>query len=262
MEDKEMIPKIIHYCWFGGHPLPPLGEKCIASWKKFCPDYEIKEWNETNYDVHKIPYISQAYDAKKYAFVSDYARFDILYEYGGIYFDTDVEVIRPIDELVHKGAFAGIELPGRIAAGLGLAAKHHDPIYAEILESYRCSNFIKPNGEFDLTTVVTRVTDILKKYGFSDENQIQTVAGITIYPIDFFCPKNYGTEEIIITKNTYSIHHYSASWCSDNLKRLADEKRWILENIKNPYLAWLIRKACIAKARFLDYIQKNRISVY
>lgn len=99
-----MIPKIIHYCWFGGNPLPELAQKCIASWKKFLPDYEIKEWNESNYDVRKIPYIEQAYNAKKYAFVSDYARFDILYQYGGIYFDTDVEVIKPFDEILKRRA--------------------------------------------------------------------------------------------------------------------------------------------------------------
>mgnify|MGYP001644804644 FL=1 len=104
-----MIPKIIHYCWFGGHPLPASALKCIESWRKYCPDYEIKEWNESNYDVNKIPYISQAYEVKKYAFVSDYARFDILYQYGGVYFDTDVEVIKPIDEIIEKGAFFGME---------------------------------------------------------------------------------------------------------------------------------------------------------
>lgn len=107
-----MIPKKIHYCWFGRKPLPESAKKCIASWKKFFHDYEIIEWNEDNYDVNKIPYIQQAYEAKKYAFVSDYARFDVLYQYGGVYFDTDVEVIRPFEDILEKGAFMGCETDG------------------------------------------------------------------------------------------------------------------------------------------------------
>ncbi|MEE1059147.1 MAG: glycosyltransferase, partial [Treponema sp.] len=141
-----MIPKKIHYCWFGGNPLPDFAKRCIESWRKFFPDYEIIEWNEHNYDVHKIPYISQAYNAKKFAFVSDYARFDILYEHGGLYFDTDVEVIKPFDDLVEKGAFAGVECPGKLAAGLGLASPAASPIYKEILDSYKISNFINQDG--------------------------------------------------------------------------------------------------------------------
>ena len=122
-----MIPKIIHYCWFGRNPLPESAQKCIASWRKFFPDYEIVEWNEDNFDVRSIPYTAQAYDAKKYAFVSDYARFKILYEHGGIYFDTDVEVIRPFDDILARGAFMGYEIDpkegditGYVAPGLGL----------------------------------------------------------------------------------------------------------------------------------------------
>ena len=209
-----MIPKKIHYCWFGGKPLPELAIKCIESWRKFLPDYEIIEWNEQNYDVHKIPYISQAYDAKKYAFVSDYARFDILYEYGGIYFDTDVEVIKSMDKIIEQGAFAGVEFPGKLNAGLGLASPAASPIYKEILDSYRKSTFVTEDGQNDLTTVVTRVSDIFKKYGFTDENKVQKIADVTIYPVEYFCPKNYRTFEINITKNTYSIHHYDASWVS------------------------------------------------
>lgn len=210
-----MIPKIIHYCWFGGNPLPPLAERCIASWKKFCPEYEIKEWSESNYDVHKIPYISQAYHAKKYAFVSDYARFDILYEYGGVYFDTDVEVIKPIDELLQQGPFAGIERPGALNAGLGIASRQREPLYKEILDSYKSEVFIKSNGELDLTTVVERVSNIFKNHGFKEDNIIQQVEDITIYPVDFFCPKDYVTGTINITGNTYTIHHYDGSWASN-----------------------------------------------
>lgn len=214
-----MIPKKIHYCWFGGNPLPELAMKCIKSWKKFFPDYEIIEWNENNYDVYKIPYISQAYKAKKYAFVSDFARFDILYEHGGLYFDTDVEVIKSMDKIIEQGAFAGVEFPGKLNAGLGLASPAASPIYKEILDSYRKSTFITEDGQNDLTTVVTRVSDIFKKYGFTDENKIQKIADVTIYPVEFFCPKNYETGILSITENTCSIHHYDSSWTSEAQKK-------------------------------------------
>ena len=222
-----MIPKIIHYCWFGGNPLPSLAQKCIESWHKFCPDYEIREWNESNYDVHKIPYISQAYKAKKYAFVSDYARFDILYEYGGIYFDTDVEVLRSIDNLISNGAFAGLELPGSIAAGLGIGAEIGCPVFKEIIDAYKKIAFMTDDGQMNLTTVVSIVSRVFKNYGFTSENKLQKVAGVTIYPIDFFCPKNYETGEIVITQNTYTIHHYDGSWIS-NAQRRYNKQLYIL----------------------------------
>lgn len=210
MDNK--IPKIIHYCWFGKNPLPELAQKCIASWKKYLPDYEIKEWNEESYDVRKIPYTAQAYDSKKYAFVSDYARFDILYQYGGLYFDTDVEVIKPLGEILKRGAFAGVERAGSLAAGLGLASPAASPIYKEILDSYKNSSFLRDDGSMDLTTVVTRVSDIFRKHGFTDKNEIQEVDGIVIYPTEYFCPVNPSTGELKITENTYTIHHYAATW--------------------------------------------------
>lgn len=228
-----MIPKKIHYCWFGGNPLTELGERCLESWKKYFPDYEIVEWNESNYDVHKIPYISQAYNEKKYAFVSDFARFDILYEHGGLYFDTDVEVIKSMDKIIEQGAFAGVEFPGKLNAGLGLASPAASPIYKEILDSYRKSTFITENGQKDLTTVVTRVSDIFKKYGFTDENKIQKIADVTIYPVEYFCPKDYETGILTITDNTYSIHHYDASWVDDFGKKVNQIKNKIYTSIDN-----------------------------
>ncbi|WP_022932671.1 glycosyltransferase family 32 protein [Treponema bryantii] len=207
-----MIPKIIHYCWFGGNSLPELAQKCIASWKVFLPDYEIKEWNENNYDVHKIPYISQAYNAKKYAFVSDYARFDILYQYGGIYFDTDVEVIKSLDKVLSEGAFAGLESPGKIATGLGIASPAGLEIYKEILESYEKSEFIYKNGVMNLTTVVDRVTGIFKRHGFTDNDSIQKFKDVTIYPAEYFCPLDPKTGILKITDKSLTIHHYAATW--------------------------------------------------
>lgn len=215
-----MIPHKIHYCWFGGNPLPELAQKCIASWKKFLPDYEIIEWNESNYDVHKIPYISDAYDSKKYAFVSDYARFDILYEQGGVYFDTDVEVLKDITELCEKGNWCGVESAGALAAGLGIAAQRREEVFREILDSYEKSSFKNQDGSLNLLTVVERVSDIFRKHGFTNENKIQNVANFTIYTSEYFCPKNVQTGVLSITPNTYTIHHYDSSWCEEWQKQV------------------------------------------
>ena len=214
-----MIPKIIHFCWFGQGEKPALAEKCIASWRKFFPDYEIKEWNEYNFDVKKTRYTSQAYAAKKYAFVSDYARFDILYRYGGIYFDTDVEVLRPFDDILAQGAFIGCEQDGSPEAdeitanpGLGIAAAPGLGIYKEILDYYETQSFLNANGTPNLTTVVTRVTEILKRHGLENRPGIQTVDGITVYPSDYFNPLDSTTGRLQKTANTHSIHWYSKSW--------------------------------------------------
>ncbi len=240
-----MIPKIIHYCWFGGNPLPELAQKCIASWKKFLPNYEIKEWNESNYDVRKIPYTAQAYDAKKYAFVSDYARFDILYQYGGVYFDTDVEVIKPMDDILANGAFMGLESAGNIASGLGIAAGSEETIFKEILKSYEGEKFVNKDGTLNLKTVVVRVSDIFRKHGFTNEVTIQRCAGITIYPMEYFCPKSIKTGLIKLTDNSYTIHHYDGSWCSVPLKRLIRRKEWIGSHVKNEFLVFFLRQVCV-----------------
>ena len=221
-----MIPKVIHYCWFGGNPLPPLAEKCIASWKKYLPDYEIKEWNESNFDVNVIPYTEQAYKAKKYAFVSDYARFWILYKYGGIYFDTDVEVIRPMDDIIAAGPFMGCENNGSdmsyahvapglglgVNPGLGLGVNPGLGLYKEMLDFYATLSFRRKDGSLDKTTIVTYTTNILCKHGLKNSSEVQSVAGVNIYPVDYMCPQDYVTGEINITDRTVSIHHYSGSW--------------------------------------------------
>lgn len=230
--NESVVPKKIHYCWFGGNPLPPFAIKCIESWKKYLPDYEIIEWNESNYDVNKIPYISQAYKEKKYAFVSDYARFDILYEYGGIYFDTDVEVIKDLTEIISKGNFFGMEASGAIASGLGIGSKKGEIVIKEIIDSYLTSSFIKEDGTLNLYTVVDRVSDIFRKHGFLNENRIQTIANFLIYPKEYFCPKDVDTGILTITNNTYTIHHYDASWIEPWQKEVQDFKYKYMENHK------------------------------
>lgn len=216
------IPKVIHYCWFGGNPLPPLAEKCIASWRKFLPDYEIKRWDESNFDVNIIPYTSQAYEAKKYAFVSDYARFWILYKYGGLYFDTDVEVIRPMDDIIAAGPFMGCENPYQpgatpnelgVAPGLGLGVNPGLGLYYEILGEYENRIFMK-DGKKNDGNVVTFTTECLCRHGLQNKPNVQVIDGVLIYPQDYFCPIDLVTNKISITSNTVSIHHYAGSWCS------------------------------------------------
>lgn len=220
MKDNN-IPKVIHYCWFGGNPLPPLAEKCIASWKKYLPDYEIKQWDESNFDVNMLPYTKEAYEAKKYAFVSDFARFWILYNHGGLYFDTDVEVIKPLDDIVAAGPFMGCEnayksgaTPNElgVAPGLGLGVNPGLGFYKEMLDMYSKLNFKRPDGSLNKATIVTYTTNLLCEHGLKNTPDIQCVCGINIYPQDYFCPMDYDSGKLSITDNTRTIHHYAKSW--------------------------------------------------
>ena len=225
------IPKIIHYCWFGRGEMPPLAKKCIASWKKYLPDYEIREWNEDNFDVNEIAYTREAYAAKKYAFVSDYARFKILYEHGGVYFDTDVEVLKPMDEILARGAFMGLERdvsagtpdagncvnPGlglACAPGLGLACAPGLGLYKDVIHLYKALHFEISSGVYNCKTVVLYVSEILLKNGLIPHPGIMNFSGISIYPKEYFNPMDYESGHLTITEKTYSIHHYAASWCS------------------------------------------------
>lgn len=233
-----MIPKVIHYCWFGGKPLPDDAKNYIESWRKHCPDYEIKEWNEKNFDITTNRYVTEAYRAKKWAFVSDYARFWILYNYGGIYFDTDVEVIQSIDKLVNKGPFMGLEFDANqesntkisVAPGLGLAANPGLGLYKQFLDYYNNLSFFNTDGSYNLTTVVTHITEILIKNGLKNINGIQEVGGIYIYPKEYFSPMDYRTGLIKITENTYTIHHYSGSWLSLEQKKALDLRRYFSQH--------------------------------
>ena len=211
-----MIPKVIHYCWFGGNQLPKDAEKYINSWKKFLPDYEIKRWDETNFDVNSIPYTKAAYKAGKYAFVSDYARFWILYNYGGLYFDTDVEVIRSLGDIITAGPFLGVEQQNEdmitVAPGLCIGAEKHNKLFAELILYYKNLSFINPDGTLCLTNVVEITTEFLKKCQLRNTDEIQQCCGFNIYPKDYFCPIDYSTRELKITPNTRTIHHYAESW--------------------------------------------------
>lgn len=211
-----MLPKVIHYCWFGGKPLPKEAEKYISSWKKFLPDYEIKRWDETNFDVNSIPYTREAYKAGKYAFVSDYARFWILYNYGGLYFDTDVEIISSLDDIIQAGPFMGVEQQNNdlitVAPGLCLGAEKYNELLADLIQYYSKANFLNPDGSLCLTNVVEITTEFLKKRQLRNTDEIQQCCGFNIYPKDYFCPIDYTTRELKITTNTRTIHHYAESW--------------------------------------------------
>ena len=238
-----MIPKIIHYCWFGGNPLPELAQRCIASWRKYLPDYEIWQWGENEnvnfngngnwfcdkvmgFDVEMIPYTAKAYKQKKYAFVSDYARFWILHKYGGIYFDTDVEVIRPLDEIIAQGNFMGFETdpdgensPGKyaprycysVALGLGFGMEKEHPFIKMMLEKYATMEFELPLFPWG-KTIVAYTTEELCKLGLQNVQGIQEVQGIKVYPHEYFAPIDVISGKLHITKNTYTIHRYMGSW--------------------------------------------------
>ena len=237
-----MIPKIIHYCWFGRGPLPELAQKCIASWKKYLPDYEIKEWNEDNFDVNIIPYTAEAYQAKKYAFVSDYARFWILYQYGGIYFDTDVEVIRPIDDIVERGNFMGFETDPKLQLkedaseagvnpGLGMGVAPGLGLIKKMLDFYEGKHFkFIPDGIGQLT-IVHIATEVLNQAGLKQQPGIQLVNDVWIYPTEYFCPINLKTGCIHIEANTRTIHHYAGTWQDKHFSFKEFIKKVLPENV-------------------------------
>lgn len=228
-----MIPKIIHYCWFGRNPLPKSARKCIASWRKFFPDYEIKEWNEDNFDVNIIQYTKDAYAARKYAFVSDYARFWILYHCGGVYFDTDVEVIKPMNDIIDRGAFMGLEKSNQsgdgviaVAPGLGIAAEKANPVYRVFLDEYDDLSFYDANKKINRYSMIPMVTRYFIDSGLEGINdRIESISGINIYPTDYFNPYDSKTGNLSITEKTRTIHWYSASWLSWKDRILLSMKR-------------------------------------
>lgn len=214
-----MLPKIIHYCWFGGKPLPKSAIKCKESWKKFLPEYEIKEWNESNFDVNSIPYTRDAYAAKKYAFVSDYARFYILYHEGGLYFDTDVEIIRPMNDIIEKGAFMSVEIPFRkltqapsINPGQGIGASKGHPVYKEMIDFYQKLSFYREDGAIQNYAMIRKISDIFSDAGMKAIDEVQLLRDTYIYPADYFNPLDELTGKLNITDRTKAIHWYEASW--------------------------------------------------
>lgn len=212
MIDESNIPKIIHFCWFGNSEKPSIVKKCIDSWKVNLEEYEIIEWNETNFDINCNEYVKQAYEAKKYAFVSDYARVYALYNYGGIYLDTDVEVFKSFDDLLSNDSFWGFEQENYIATST-IGSKEGNKIIKRFLDSYENKSFINKDGTFDDLTNVAIITEILKGYGLKANGEYQKIDGLgTFYPQTYFSPYDYINCRKFISDNTYCMHHFYKSW--------------------------------------------------
>lgn len=212
-----MIPKVIHYCWFGGAELPETAKRCIESWKKYCPDYEIVRWDESNFDLQCNDYVKEAYKAKKWSYVTDVARIKILYENGGIYLDTDVELIKPLDSLLNCKAFAGAERVGvkrAVNTGLGYGAILHLPALKGLLEKFDNEPY-----DSEVPAIFRIVGTYMNEHGFEQKDTVQQVGDFTVYPWEYFGPVDSTTMKRSITQNTYSIHWYSGSWISDKKRR-------------------------------------------
>jgi len=215
---RPVIPKKIHYCWFGGGPVPDKYQKWMESWKKFCPDYEIIRWDESNYDVRKNAYMYEAYQCEKWGFVPDYARLDIIYEHGGIYLDTDVELVANLDDLLYQKAWFGFEREESVALGLGFGAIKKMPLIGEMMEFYANRHFINEAGQPDLTASPIYQTDFLVKKGLKLNGEYQRIGDAVIYPEKMFSGKCPYTRRVRLTSYTKSIHHYEATWADDEFK--------------------------------------------
>lgn len=213
--ENPVIPKKIHYCWFSGKPMPDYLKKCVESWYKYCPDYEIIRWDESNYDVEKNLYMKQAYEAGKWGFVPDIARLDILYEYGGIYLDTDVELLRNLDDLLYQSAFTGVEKWGNVNMGGCSGAIPHHPIIKRMLDYRIDESFLLEDGNLNQTTCGYYETMPLVELGMKPDNTIQKINDMMIYSSEFFHPYDYMSNKTDITDNTFSVHHFNGGWLDE-----------------------------------------------
>jgi len=245
-----MIPKIIHYCWFGKNPKPKLALKCIQSWKRYCADYKLKEWTEDSFDLSSAPvYVQDAYNSKKWAFVTDYVRLYAMYYYGGIYMDTDVELTKHLDKFLRQKGFGGFEDDVSVLTGFMAFEKGH-PLLQEWLSDYNAKQFFLPDGSMNLQTNVTAITNSMIKHGLRLDNTFQRVADYTLYPKDFFCAKSLQDGIIYRTKNTHAIHHFAGTWLSAK-DRSKLKKEQIFQIII--YVPKRIIKLFLGKERFAKF---------
>lgn len=209
-----MIPKRIHYCWFGRNPLPELAERCIASWKEMLPDYEIVRWDEDSFDIESNQYVKEAYEAKKYAFVSDYVRLYAMCTQGGIYMDTDVQVVRSLDPYLQHQAFSGFESVHSIPTGI-MACEKDFPGFCDLLSWYDDKHFVNEDGSYNATTNVVTITNYYLDRGLVRDNTKQTLEGFTVYPNIVFCPYKHEIGSRDFKRDTVTIHHKYGSWLTD-----------------------------------------------
>ena len=236
-----MIPKIIHYIWLGGKEEPKILKKCKKSWEKFCPNYQIKRWDETNLDLNLCDYVKQAYNDKKYAFASDVFRLDILHKEGGIYLDIDVELLKPIDDLLNYDLFCGFENEKFIDPGLILGSCAKNEHIKEILDDYKSKQFTVKVGKKNQETICVVFNKKLEQMGFKINNLTQQINKTKLFSSEYFCPKSMSDGKIVKTENTYSIHHYASTWvpkrvifinkCKQLIKRILG--RNFVQKLKN-----------------------------
>lgn len=224
-----MIPKVIHYCWFGGKPLPNLARTCLDSWHEYLPDYQLRLWDDSTFDVSSNPYVNEAYQLGKYAFVSDYVRLYALYHFGGIYLDTDVEMIKTLDDLMTLPGFSGFESEKDVPTGI-MACEPFNEWAKEQLSWYEGKHFLKNDGKPDYTSNVEIISGIMASNGFALNNTYQVYKNcMHFFPRDFFCPKSR-SGKINITSNTYCIHHFAGTWLPLKLQ----VKRYFFKKILGP----------------------------
>lgn len=232
-----MIPKIIHYCWFGRGEMPQLAKDCIASWHVFMPDWEYKCWNEDNFDVHSVAYVREAYQARKYAFVSDYVRLFALEREGGVYLDVDFIVYQPFDDLLRHKAFAGFEGSKHQPLMMGVCASiPHGEWVTEMLQAYSNRHFVLADGGFDMKTNVQFITALMASNGFLQNGEEQDYRDLHVFPVDYFCPR-LTTGEYFRTENTYCEHLGLDSWAEPN----RGWKAWVKKKLSQKNMTRLIK---------------------
>ena len=244
--DKPMIPGIIHAIWFSDNPMPELYQRCLESWKKYSPDLEIRIWDLETYKPGHCLFFEQAVAHKNWAFASDYARADLLRRYGGVYMDLDVEMLRPIDDLLYNDAYMSFESADRIECGSGMGAKPGHPILQEICESYEKRPYLKPDGTWDNSTCPVRYTQVIEKHGLKKNGGFQFVEDITVYPFEVLTGKSFDTGIIYNTKLSYTVHHHNGSWIPDAAHRSVRER---YERIRSFLESKGISKICSCKKR-------------
>lgn len=253
-----MIPKVIHYCWFGNQPLPETYKNYIRGWEKLCPDYIIKRWDESNFDLNSCSFVKEAYEAKKWAFVSDYARLKIIYDEGGVYLDTDVELIKNLDCFLMDKCFLAEESSGYINTGLGFGSEKRNPIIKAMLSKYE-NHFLLENGTYDMTPCPIKNTEAMFDFGYKYSGQsIWSNNLVVVYPPSYFCPINYETGEVLQTDNTVSIHHYAAEWHTKNEKRIALISRKCIMLFGRKY-GKMVSMIAILPFAFLNIVEKEGI---